>query len=125
MNAGPRAGGKWNPKANKYSAKRTVVDGVTFHSKKEAKRYQELRMLERARLIERLELQPEFPIVIHGTPVRYASGRAVVYRADFRYRDLEAGGRTIVEDVKGMDTPLSRLKRALVETIYGIKVREI
>jgi len=115
------------PRGHKYSAKRTTVDGITFDSKREGRRYQELRLLERAHLIDALELQPTFPIVIHGEPVRirsegFPNGREVVYRADFRYRE---GGRIIVEDVKGMDTSTSRLKRALVETIYGIRVRTL
>jgi hypothetical protein len=71
-----------------------VVDGITFDSKKEAARYQELKLMERAKEIYKLELQPKFPICIEGKKV-------FEYRADFRYWDGPAGN-CIVEDVKGV-----------------------
>lgn len=114
----------------KYGAKPTVVDGVRFASKKEARRYSALKLMVAAGQIEALELQPRFPLVIHSTPVvirskGFPNGRPVAYIADFAYREFDAHGPgvRIVEDVKGMDTPVSRLKRALVEAIYGVRVR--
>ncbi len=112
---------------NKYGAKRTTVDGVTFASKAEARRHGELKLLEKAGDITGLQLQPEFPFVINGRPVKlrsagFPNGRALKYVADFQYwRD----GAMVVEDVKGLDTPVSRLKRALVESIYGICVEVV
>jgi hypothetical protein len=106
---------------SKYRAVKTVVDGVTFASKAEARRYQELRLLQRAKKITRLECQPEFPIAVNGVKV-------AKYVADFRYDtvpwDYEPV-ETIVEDVKGMPTPVYRLKKKLVEALYGITVQEI
>lgn len=110
---------------SKYGATKVTVDGVTFDSKREARRYADLKLLERAGDIRNLELQPKFPIVIKGEEVRIKSrgyskkGRAVKYIADFAYF---RGHERIVEDSKGFDTPVSRLKRALVEHIYNVKI---
>lgn len=103
----------------------TTIDGIKFQSKGEADRYLELKLMERAGYISELSLQPKFPLVVNGNPVKirsgsYPNGRAVSYYADFRYKDCN--GVDIVEDFKGMDLPISRLKRALVESIYGIQV---
>lgn len=120
--AGP--GGK--PKKHKYRAQKVEVDGVTFASKAEGRRYRDLRLMEQGGVIRDLELQPRFPIEVNGEPVKlrsagYPGGRRVSYVGDFAYTDVRTGRRR-VEDVKGMDTPLSQLKRALVETIYGVEV---
>lgn len=121
-------------RVHKYRAKRTEVDGISFASKKEAARYVELKLLEKAGKIEQLELQPRFPLYAQSTSgylVRAA--RTAVdpkllkigeYRADFKYRD----GRTVpyvVEDVKGFRTDLYKWKKKHVEAQYGITVREV
>lgn len=111
---------------SKYRAQRTTVDGHTFASKKEAKRYQELRLLEKAGKIAGLELQPKFPIDIRN----YHGGLTHVstYVADFRYRlGGVVNGLTVyvVEDVKGFKTPVYRLKKKLVEAGYGIEIKEV
>lgn len=114
---------------HKYGASKTVVDGITFASKKEARRYGELRMLERSGEIRGLEIQPAFLIEINGEPVRAPAdkrgrrGAAYRYYADFAYVDKD--GRYRVEDTKGADLPLSRLKRALVHAIHGVTVEVI
>jgi hypothetical protein len=102
---------------NKYRNIRTTVDGVEFASKKEAKRYGDLRLLERAGEIADLELQPKFPIVVNGVKV-------AKYIADFVYLDCKTGER-VVEDVKGMLTREYRLKKKLVKALHGIDVKEI
>ena len=113
---------------NKYGvapkAERTV-DNIVFASKREAKRYSKLRLREKAGEIRDLELQPKYAIHINGLPVKiksdgYPNGRQVVCKLDFGYIE---NGEKIIEDSKGMDNPLSRLKRALVEAIYGVTVR--
>lgn len=116
-------------KPSKYSAQRTIVAGVTFDSKKEAGRYMELQLLERGGAITNLRLQPSIRLTAGGRPVRYltkegAAGRQAVYRADFSYTDTRTG-ETIFEDVKGMDTPASKLKRAIVLAETGIDVKLI
>lgn len=103
---------------NKYGAQRTELDGISFASKAEANRYAFLKLREKAGEISGLTLQEPFACSV---------GRGVVvctYRADFSYFD-HAQKRQIVEDVKGMDTPVSKLKRKLVEAIHGVKVEII
>lgn len=100
---------------NKYSAIKTEVDGIVFASKKEARRYQELKLLQKAKKIHMLELQPKFPIVINKVKV-------CTYIADFEYME---NGYRIIEDVKGIKTPVYRLKKKLVEVVYGIRIKEI
>ena len=107
------------PGANKYSAVRTAVDGVTFASKAEALRYWQLKLLKGARAITDLELQPRFDLFVQ----RANSNKHIncgFYKADFAYVQ---DGKRIVEDVKGRDTPLSALKRKLVFAIYGVEIQ--
>ena len=101
---------------SKYGAKKTVVDGITFDSGAEAKRYDELKKLERAGEISGLSLQPAFPIAINGNKV-------AEYRADFAYF---RGSDRVIEDVKGVKTPVYRLKKKLVEALYaGVRIVEV
>lgn len=93
---------------HKYGARSTVVDGIRFASKAEARHYAELKLLERAGKITALELQPKFPVVIRGEHI-------CDYVADFSYRD-EVQRRVV--DVKGVETPVFRLKKRLVEALY-------
>jgi hypothetical protein len=112
---------------HKYGAVQTEVDGIKFPSKKEAARYTQLRLLERAGNIRKLELQPRFALIADGgQPVKYPvknseNGRQAYALMDFKYFDIE-NRRWIVEDVKGKDTPLSKLKRAMVEAQYGVRI---
>ena len=106
---------------SKYYSVKTTIDGIPFDSKKEANRYCELKLLERAGEISGLELQPTFELQpkykINGRNVR-----SLTYRADFAY--LEKGQR-VVEDVKGFRTEVYRLKKKLFEYKYGIEIREV
>ena len=103
----------------KYDAKPTVVDGIRFHSKKEAKRYGELKLLVLAGLIDTLELQPKFPLKVNGILI-------TTYIGDFRYRLKEDGAwRSVVEDAKGFRTREYRLKKKLLLALHGIEVREV
>ena len=110
----------------KYRNQPTVYNGIRFDSKREAARYADLLLVERAGEIANLELQPVFPLVIDGVPVKIRSpgrpnGTRCKYTADFRYLDLRTN-TTVVEDTKGIDTQASRLRRAVIECIYGIKI---
>ena len=103
---------------SKYNSKKTVVDGITFSSKKEAKRYEELKLLLQSGDILNIELQPKFPIIINGVKV-------CTYIADFKYFDNKLKD-FIVEDVKGFKTPVYNLKKKLLLATYGgINFREI
>lgn len=112
---------------SKYGAVPTEVDGIRFASKAEAKRYSELKLMERAGEIAALKLQPKFPVVVAG--VKIGS-----YVADFSYIDNAKRGPqgqigcTVVEDVKSAPTR-TRLyiwKKKLVEALYpGVVITEI
>lgn len=104
-------------KPSKYRAVKTTVDGIVFDSAKEARRYSELKMLLRAGEIEDLERQPELTVSIKGVWI-------CDYLADFKYR-RRGDIVTVWEDVKGMKTPVYRLKKKLVEALYGITITEI
>lgn len=110
--------------ANKYRAKKVVIDGITFDSQAEAARYAFLSHAELTGRIAGLELQPVFVLAEGVKLVGEKRKRpAIRYRADFSY--VTQLGEKVVEDVKGMDTPVSRLKRHLMATIHGIQVRVI
>jgi hypothetical protein len=104
------------------------VDGERFDSQKEARRWQELRLLEKAGEIGNLGRQEKFRLLGFGgreikiRSERYPNGRRVSYVADFVYN--EGPHKTyVVEDTKGFDTPAARLKRAIFEAQYRIQVR--
>lgn len=91
-----------------------MVDGRTFDSKAEARRYLELKKLQASGVISGLRLQVRFPLSVNGVTV----GK---YVADFVYiRD----GRRVVEDVKGMRTAVYKLKCRLMLAVFGIEILE-
>ena len=119
-----------NPR-NKYGAKPHRVDGILFASIAEARRYCELKILEKAGQIEDLELQPVFVLIapqpFGGMPslgIQYPESTIGKYIGDFKYFD-KCQQRCVVEDVKGFKTPLYRWKKKHVEAQYGITVVEI
>ena len=101
---------------NKYGAVRTEVDGVVFASRAEARHYDRLKILERAGEITDLELQPRFDLHVNGVNVGF-------YKADFRFVDRD--GQTVVQDVKGVKTPVYRLKKKMLKAEYGIDIQEV
>lgn len=102
-------------RANKYGARRTVVDGITFDSQAEANYYASLKLREKAGEVGGVELQRPFPLMV-------ASGIVLgSYRADFAFWD-HTEDRFRVIDVKGFDTPLSKWKRKHVKAQYGFEV---
>ncbi len=107
----------------KYRNKKTELDGFRFDSKREAQRYQELKFLEKAGKICRLEIYPRFTIHVKGDKI-------CTYIADFKYMlcDRYLGnptGAEIVEDVKGIRTQAYILKKKLMKAVYGIEITEI
>lgn len=103
--------------AHKYHAKKTVIDGITFDSKKEAMRYKELKALERVGKIDMLELQPRFELQ-ESFKHEGKTIRKIEYVADFIYRDLSTL-ELVVEDVKGVKTDVYKLKKKLFLKRYG------
>lgn len=108
----------------KYGNKRVMLDGLWFDSMKEAKRYAELSLLQKAGKITDLQTQVKYELI----PAQKRNGkvieRAVRYIADFVYTE---NGETVVEDVKSpaTKTPVYTLKRKLMLWEYGIKIREV
>lgn len=109
---------------SKYRAVKTTVDGVTFDSRKEANRYCELKLLEKAGEIARLELQPRYDLDVIGGVVKDVRFTIGTYRGDFKYLDKRTT-TWVIEDVKGFKTPLYRWKKKHVEAQYGIQIREL
>lgn len=126
----------------KYHSKKTVIDGITFDSKKEAERYSKLKLLERCGAISNLELQKVYELIPaqYEFYERYGKNgnrlkdgkkcieKSCVYKADFVYIDNETG-QQVVEDVKGYKGgqaySLFSIKRKLMLERYGIKVKEV
>lgn len=110
---------------SKYNSKKTVVDGQKFDSKKEARRYQELLLLEKAGEIKNLSRQVKFVLI---PSQRDENGKVVErecsYKADFTYEE-EGGIKTVVEDVKGYRTKEYIIKRKLMLYQFGIRIREV
>lgn len=103
-------------KPSKYGNNRVQVDGHWFDSQAEADHYGDLKYMERAGEISDIELQPVFPLIVNGVIVAQ-------YRADFRF--VDAAGVVHVQDVKGVRTPVYKLKAKMVTAIYGIEIEEV
>lgn len=98
---------------NKYGNKKVEIDGIKFDSKKEAKRYIELKALEASGEIHYLVLQPKFELI-----PKQQGERACNYIADFSYSE-NGNTKVVVEDTKGMKTPDYIIKRKLFKLNYG------
>ena len=121
---------------NKYHAKKTIVNGIEFASRKEAHRYQELLLLQRAGEIQDLQMQVKYVLIPaqYETYARYGKngnrlkdGRRLIerecsYIADFVYT---IGGQGVVEDTKGFRTKDYGIKRKLMLYVHGIKIKEV
>ena len=123
---------------SKYGANKAVVDGITFASQKEARRYSELKLMQRAGEISELQTQVKFVLipaqrepdtvgkrggVIKGALIE----REVAYYADFVYKDKD--GKTHVEDVKGYKNGAAynifKIKRKLMLYVHKIRIEEV
>ena len=112
---------KTRARRNKFGAKRTKVDGYTFDSKAEARRYVELRALEQAGAITELRRQVRYPLTAHDVKIGH-------YVADFVYvrGDVVRGdGTEVVEDVKGIETQLFRWKARHFAAEYGREIEVV
>ncbi len=114
------------PKASKYGAEPTVVDGIAFPSKLEARRFAELKLLLRAGEIRDLVLQPRF-VLAPGVVLGGRKKPPLRYTADFSYVDVKTGA-TVVEDTKGgkaTATEAYRMRIHLLKHVHGIEVVEV
>jgi len=106
-----------SPRGTRYGRiEKPVVDGIKFDSPAEAKRYLELRQMERFGEVSDIRLQVAYPFIENGKV-------CFNYYADFVYV-LTATGEEVVEDVKGMMTDIYRLKKKLIDARYGIRIQE-
>lgn len=99
-------------KTNKYHAKKSLVDGYLFDSKREARHYCLLKMLARAGMIKDLVLQPVFLLQPKFRDSTGRAVRAIKYVADFQYVQC-SNSKVIVEDVKGFKTPSFKIKEKM------------
>ena len=106
----------------KYYNKKTVYNGITFDSKKEADRYVVLTLLQKAGKISDLEVQVPFELIPSQKVDGLTVERPCVYKADFVYRE---NGKLVVEDTKGVKTKDYVIKRKLMLQVFGIQIREI
>lgn len=122
----------------KYGNKKYTLDGITFDSRKEARRYVELKAMQQAGIIQDLRLQVKFVLIPsqreESTEV-YKSGKnkgkpklgkiiekECSYKADFVYLE---NGVLVVEDAKGMRTEVYNIKRKLMLYVHGIRIKEV
>lgn len=118
---------------SKYGSKKVTIDGITFDSQKEARRFRELSLLERAGKVTDLQRQVRFVLI----PSQYEPDtigvrggarrgklieREVSYVADFVYTE---NGKRIVEDTKGFKTKDYIIKRKLMLYVHGIRIKEV
>ena len=126
----------YNTGAGKYHNSKTTIDGITFDSRREARRWQELCMMQKAGMIYGLQRQKKFVLI----PAQREPGtvgkrggkhkgklieRECSYYADFYYHT--ADGAEVVEDVKSeaTKTPQYMIKRKLLLYVHGLRIREV
>lgn len=110
------------PAKSKYKNRKVTVDGMTFDSKKEYKRWLELMAYQQAKVIEGLCRQVRYPLTVYRQTPTPTFKKIGAYVADFVYvRD----GRHVVEDVKGYRTDMYRWKKKHFEAEYGLPIVEI
>lgn len=130
----------WNRPRAKYGNRKVVVDGITFDSKKEAQRYTELKLLEKAGKITSLCRQIEFELIPAQREItdqiytkgpnkgKFKPGKVIEHKcsyvADFVYWDLEKNCM-VVEDTKGVRTTEYIIKRKLMLYMRGIRIKEV
>jgi len=104
-------------RGNKFGAKRTLVDGICFDSKAEASYYAALKLRERAGEVTDVELQRPYALTVNGVLV-------ATYRADFVFWDISLRRRRVI-DVKGIMTPVFRLKQKLMRACHKIEIEVV
>ena len=109
-------------KESKYNNRRKYVDGMTFDSEAEFRRWQDLRFMERAGYIKDLRRQVPFELIPNLKKKDGHIVRKVVYKADFVYKE---NGHEVVEDVKGVKTDVYEIKKKLMLWRYGIEIKEV
>ena len=114
--------GRGKKKPNKYGAEKTVLDGITFDSKREAKEYANLKLQEEIGEITDLQLQVPIYLMGQNGPIRTPTGQRRKMVCDFVYRDRD--GRKRYKDAKGFATKDYKLKRDILAAM-GITIEEV
>ena len=107
---------------SKYYNQKITVDGITFDSKKEYRRFLDLCLMERAGEIDNLERQVKFELIPSQKKNGKVVERACSYVADFVYNE---NGEQVVEDTKGIRTEAYKIKRKMMRWLYGIEIKEV
>lgn len=127
--------GRGSGSGKKYGNHKAEVDGQVFDSRKEARRFGQLQLLEQAGAIKDLETQKKYILIPAQREPDTVGPRGgikpgklieheVSYLADFVYIDTETG-ETVVEDTKGVRTKEFVIKRKLMLYVHGIRIHEI
>lgn len=113
------------PKGEKNAAgknsKRTFAHGFWFDSIKEAERWGNLLLLQKAGQISDLKRQVKIDLIGRDGPILTKTGRVMFYKADFTYNE---NGNKVVEDAKGYAADIYLIKKAILAAM-GINVREV
>jgi hypothetical protein len=104
--------------SSKYGNRKTIIDNWVFDSKLEARRYQHLKMLQRAGRISGLICQPKFLLLEKFTDKTGKKHREINYFADFQYKKEDGSGLIITEDTKGKKTAIYDLKKKMLLSRY-------
>ena len=113
----------YNNYNNKYNNNKITLNGIKYDSKKEARRHQELLLLQRAGKITDLQRQVKYILIPSQRIDGKVAERECSYIADFVYHDVESG-KTVVEDTKGFKTKDYIIKRKLMLHKHGIQITE-
>lgn len=111
----PRKRGRSRANTASGEVEKVWRDGILFDSLREADRWTELRLLEKAGEIVDLEHHRRWPLVVNNRLV-------CQYESDFSY---EENGKLVVEDAKGHRTEVYKLKRKLFHAVYGFEIQEV
>lgn len=117
------------------NCKITTDDGLVFDSRKEYKRYCELKMMEISGIITGLQRQVKYILIptqrepdTIGKRGGIHKGKVIeqecAYYADFVYQVTDTG-ETVVEDAKGMRTTEYKIKRKLMLYVHHVKIKEV
>lgn len=120
---------------SKYGAKKVEIDGIIFDSKKEGRRYQELKMLQKAGDISGLQRQVKYILIpaqrepdTKGPRGGIIKGklleRECSYIADFVYKNTHTG-EWVIEDTKGFRTAEYKIKRKMMLYFHNIRIKEV
>lgn len=105
---------------SKYGNKKVEIDGFKFDSKMEGEYYLELLKQKEEGLIIDFKLQPVY-VLQEAFTKRDIKFQKITYKADFEVEYPD--GEVVAIDIKGMQTPLFRLKQKLFENKYTLELR--